>query len=259
MTYLFDSDFKAAGNTWGKRKGNIKGVCIHHAAATHINLTPTFLANGTSAHYGVAPEHIRQFLDDEMSAWATGNDDGNWNWISIECVNSHVGGEWPVSNATIHTLCEFLANKADEWGIEEYRVGVNLKGHRDFSATYCPGVLYVALPEIARRANAIMKGEDDMTYDDVYKAASAAIWDNRGNIADAVFDKPMEGKSAYWTLQAGAEAAWNANQALHNVDPTGRCDMPPLEQLRYMAEKQAKQQEQLDHIEAMILSLVEDK
>lgn len=268
MTYRVSSDFGANKNSYGWRsRSKPKGVCIHHAAGTTIDMVPTFKKASTSAHYGIEPGHVRQFVEDGKSVWATGSNDGNLNWISIECVNSAVGGTWPVAEGTVDTLCEFLADKAKEWGITEYKAGVNLKGHRDFSATFCPGVLYARLPEIAARANDLIASKnkpkewDEMaTKDEVkamcYEAAKAAVWDMRGHVADAVFEKPIEGKQAYWMLKHGTDAAWAANEALSVKDPTGRTEMPVLEQVRYMAEKQANMQLQLNHIEEMLESLM---
>ena len=81
--------------------------------------------------------------------------------IHIECVNSSVGGDWPVAEGTVDTLVEFLANKMRERGETKLVVGSNLYGHRDFYATYCPGVLYARLGEIAERVNARLNGDDD--------------------------------------------------------------------------------------------------
>lgn len=155
MSYYYDTDYSASGNT-NHIQADGSGFCIHHAAGTSINMAGTFLANGTSAHYGVEPGHVRQFLDDADNAWAAGDTWANNHLIHIECVNSAVGGDWPVADGTVDTLVELLADKCREHGYTRLDVGQTLFGHRDFYATYCPGVLYDRLGEIADRVNAIL-------------------------------------------------------------------------------------------------------
>lgn len=158
MGYTTDADWSASGNTNGNM-GDKVGFCLHHAAGTSINMAGTFLANGTSAHYGVEPGHVRQFLDDNNNAWAAGHTWANNSLIHIECVNS--GGDaqgWPVADGTVDTLVEFLADKCREHGFGELVIGQNLYGHRDFYATFCPGVLYNRLGEITSRVNAQLAG-----------------------------------------------------------------------------------------------------
>ncbi|WP_225748970.1 N-acetylmuramoyl-L-alanine amidase [Paraeggerthella sp. Marseille-Q4926] len=157
MAYVMDEDYRAAGNT-NHISAEGRGFCIHHAAGTSIDMAPTFLANGTSAHYGVEPGHVRRFLPDEDNAWAAGDSWANAHLVHIECVNSSAGGDWPVAEGTVDTLVEFLADKCRELGYARLDVGETLYGHRDFYATFCPGALYGRLGEIADRVNALLSG-----------------------------------------------------------------------------------------------------
>ena len=169
MGYSFDEDYSAAGNSNGTY--DKCGVCIHHAAGCSIDMTPSFLNNGTSATYGVEPGHVRQFLDENAQAWAAGDEWANNYLIHIENVNSAGDSEgWPVAEETIDTLIELLADIANRQGWGEYVVGENLYGHKDFYATFCPGVLYDRLQEIAERTNARLRGEseDDVSAEDVW-------------------------------------------------------------------------------------------
>lgn len=161
MAYRIDADWRASGNTNGPMGAKL-GICIHHAAGTSIDMAGTFIRNGTSAHYGVEPGHVRQFVADCDNAWAAGHQWANNRLIHIECVNSAAGGSWPVAEATVDTLVEFLSDKCREYGWARLTVGENLFGHRDFSATYCPGVLYARLGEIADRVNNIIEEGEDM-------------------------------------------------------------------------------------------------
>ncbi len=168
MGYTTDTWLSPNTNGGGYSKA---GVCIHHAAGTDFDgIGRTFqdTARQTSAHYGVEPGHVCQYLADDCNAWACSNTWANNNLISIECLNSGGDAEgWPVAEETIDTLVEWLADKSREHGFGHYVVGENLFGHKDFYATFCPGVLYDRLGEIAQRANAIIDGEDeDMIRDE---------------------------------------------------------------------------------------------
>lgn len=171
MAYTLDSDWEAANNTTGYR-GTPQGFCIHHSAGMTLDMVPTFLANQTSAHYGIKGHQVRQFVSDAQGAWATGNTWANTWLLHIECANSAGEPDWPVAEETVDTLVEFLAGKCREHGIGGLAVGGNLFGHRDFYNTFCPGVLYERLGEIADRVNALLdsgaESEDDVSAQDVW-------------------------------------------------------------------------------------------
>lgn len=171
MAYTLDSDWEAANNTTGYR-GAPQGFCIHHSAGMTLDMVPTFLANQTSAHYGIRLDKVRQFVPDAYGAWATGDTWANTRLLHVECVNSAGEPDWPVAEETVDTLVEFLAGKCREHGIGRLAVGDNLFGHRDFYNTFCPGVLYGRLGEIADRVNALLdsgaESEDDVSAQDVW-------------------------------------------------------------------------------------------
>ena len=169
--YTIDVDWSAVRNTTGYR-GTPDGFCIHHSAGTTLNMIPAFLANSTSAHYGIKLDEVRQFLLDSYGAWAAGDSWANTRLLHIECVNSDGAPDWPVAEETIDTLVEFLADKCHEHNVAPLVVGQNLFGHRDFYNTFCPGVLYERLDEIADRVNALLdsgvESEDDVSAQDVW-------------------------------------------------------------------------------------------
>lgn len=184
MGYDLDADWRASGNTNGNM-GSKEGFCIHHAAGTSIDMAGTFLARGTSAHYGVEPGHVRQFVEDRNNAWAAGHQWANNRLIHVECVNSAAGGGWPVAEATVDTLVEFLADKCREFGWSGLTVGENLFGHRDFYSTECPGVLYDRLGEIARRVNEAINEEGEEEMDAETKAKIDYIYNELARTDDA--------------------------------------------------------------------------
>lgn len=209
MSYTYDTWWSPNTNGGGYAK---EGVCIHHAATTDFDgIGRTFqdTARQTSAHYGVEPGHVCQYLDDGCNAWATSTAYGNNSFISVECVNS--GGEaegWPVAEETIDTLVEWLADKSREHGFGHYVVGQNLRGHKDFSATFCPGVLYDRLEEIAERANAIIDGEDeDMIRDEDI----ARIWAYH-------YDGDSDGWDCYTKLREAAKHTQYHESAVEGGD-----------------------------------------
>ncbi len=211
MAYEIDADWGAAGNTNGSRGGGPAGFCIHHAAGCSIDMVPAFLANGTSAHYGVGPGHVRQFLEDDKMAWAAGHSWANWNLLHVECVNSAGEPDWPVAEETVDTLVEFLADKCREHGIGRLAVGENLFGHRDFYGTFCPGALYDRLDEIANRVNARLNGEeDDMpTAQEIARAVWEYDYDEGmpgGNCFEAVKWTARHAQKLASTDASGAEA-----------------------------------------------------
>lgn len=138
MAYTLDSWWSPNFNSANYKK---TGFTIHHAATTDFSgIGRTFqnTARQASAHYGVEPGHVQQYVADKDVAWHAGNSWANSYTIGIECVNS--GGEaqgWPVAEETVNTLVEFMADKCREHGISELKVGSNLFGHKDFSATFC--------------------------------------------------------------------------------------------------------------------------
>ena len=199
------------------------GFTIHHAATTDfggVGRTFQSPARQASAHYGVEPGHVQQYVEDPYVAWHAGDSWANAHTIGIECVNS--GGEaqgWPVAEGTVDTLVEFLADKCRELDIEGLSVGENLWGHKDFSATFCPGVLYPRLGEIADRVNAILNGEEDDMFTE----------DDRAMMADI-------------------------KQKLYDdSDPTGR-DKPGdiAFKVKWMAAKQEEMQADIDEIKAAL-------
>lgn len=209
MSYTYDTWWSPNTNGGGYSK---VGVCIHHAAGTDFDgIGRTFqdTARQTSAHYGVMPGHICQYLDDDCNAWACSDSWANNHLISIECLNSGGADEgWPVAEETIDTLVEWLADKSREHGFGHYVVGDNLFGHKDFYATFCPGVLYDRLDEIANRANALLDGaesEDDVSAEDVWN------FDQNGTLMRDRIQGTDE--AANGALREASEAKTAANDA----------------------------------------------
>lgn len=236
--YELDADWRAAGNTTGARGGGPAGFCIHHAAGTSLDMAPTFLANGTSAHYGIKGNKVVQFVEDCNGAWAAGDRWANASLLHVECVNSAGAPDWPVAEDTVDTLVEFLADKCREHGIERLEVGKTLFGHRDFYNTFCPGVLYARLGEIAERVNDNLEGED-MDPQEIAQAVWSYCY--KGSMPGGNCYNALEWISKHTTMLADTDAAGAEAEMGEHVD-TG-ATMP--ERLAYMEARQMKMERML--------------
>ena len=152
--------------TVGRGGYNVNGIVIHHAVTTNINIIGQVFSQpgrGGSAHYGVGGNEVHQYVDEVNTAWHCSNYWGNQNTIGIECVNSALGGDYPVADDTLETVIRLVADIAARYGLGRLYVNPaedcpKLSGHRDWygASTYCPGdYLYCRLQYIADRANDI--------------------------------------------------------------------------------------------------------
>ena len=149
----------------GRGGYGINGIVIHHAVCLNIAAMDSVFqrANyGGSAHYGIWGNDIHQYVDENDTAWHCGNYWGNQNTIGIECVNSALGGDYPVADDTLETLIRLVADIAKRYNLGRLYINPSedcpkLSGHRDWPfPTACPGdYLYARLQYIADRANDI--------------------------------------------------------------------------------------------------------
>lgn len=148
------------GNYTNGRQGNrIQKVTLHHMAArwTARRCGESFQAVGRqgSSHYGIGYDgEIAQYVSEDDTAWADGNWNSNLMSISIECANSSIGGDWPVSDATLRSLARLLADISRRNGLGSYVKGKNLTWHQMYSATACPGPYMLSrMDDIVAMAN----------------------------------------------------------------------------------------------------------
>lgn len=152
--------------TYGRGGYRVNGIVIHHAVTTDINVIGTVFSQPGrygSAHYGVGGNQVHQYVDENDTAYHCSNWWGNQNTIGIECVNSSLGGDYPVADDTLETVIRLVADIANRYGLGRLYVNPSedcpkLSGHRDWqgAATYCPGdYLYARLQYICDRANDI--------------------------------------------------------------------------------------------------------
>lgn len=183
---------------------NPRGVAIHYPG-----VTGTMRGLNHDQHRGLLRQwqamHMNRGSNDleygslicPCGVWMEGRTEFD-NWFV------RVGSNGTSAANTTHTSVQLLIGTADritdqeiDWlaeAVAELRRhgwGPEVKGHRDFYATACPGdSIYNALPEIRRRADRDDQ-EDDVTPEDIEK------------IADAAAKKVLRGLE--WPHKSGAE------------------------------------------------------
>ena len=157
MSYSLRKNPASPSNFTPGRTAKINKIVIHHAATTNFDgIGSTFknAAYGVSAHYGVGRNNnVDQYVDEKDTAWHAGNWDANCTSIGIENVNKTGAPNWEIDDKTFNTLVELVRDIAKRNGLGKLEVGKNLFGHKDFSATACPGKLYSMLKKLADKAN----------------------------------------------------------------------------------------------------------
>ena len=126
------------------RSAVISRITYHHMAGrlTAKQCGDIFAraGRGGSAHYGIGYNgEIMQYVDEGDTAWSDGNWSSNQRTVSIETSNSALGGEWPVSDASLKSLIKLIADIAKRNNLGKLTLGKNLFYHSMLSATQCPG------------------------------------------------------------------------------------------------------------------------
>lgn len=141
-TYTDITSHKSKGR--GGKK--IDKIFLHHMAG---NLTVkqcgnVFKTREASAHYGVNGKNIGCYVDESDTAWHCGNYKYNQRSIGIELANDQgASGKWHVSNNTIETAIQLIADICKRNGIKRLNYTGDLKGnlcmHCWVASTACPG------------------------------------------------------------------------------------------------------------------------
>lgn len=143
MSYTL-TQWWSPNKTTGRGGHSINKIVLHHAATTNFDgIGATFQNTSlqTSAHYGVGPGKVCQYVDINDTAYHAGVWSVNQESIGIEHVNSSGSPNWDISDETIQTGGELLANVAKQLGWNHLAIGENVFFHSDFKSTYCPGKL----------------------------------------------------------------------------------------------------------------------
>ena len=126
---------------YSSRSGvKVSRIILHHWAGVYGGDTRLTNPNqAVSANYIVYSDgRIVGQVPEEYRAWTSGGWDYDAPSITIECQNSSVGGDWPVSAAAFNALIRLYADIASRYGFNK-NSPATLRGHREFVATACPG------------------------------------------------------------------------------------------------------------------------
>lgn len=169
--------------TKGRDGRHIEMITIHHMACIYSAEQCGKSFQGTkkaSSHYGVGVYgEIGQYVDECNTAWANANWDSNCKAVTIETSNDEVGGEWHVSDTTLHSLIKLVADIAKRNNLGKLVRGKNLTWHSMYAATACPGkYLLSKIDYIIAEANKINeyeepKKEEEFEVAKVYKNGSS--------------------------------------------------------------------------------------
>lgn len=157
---------KLSPNKTSPRNHKIDKITIHHTAGVLnlVTLGGIFVkpSRKASSNYGIGNDgKIGQFVDEKNRAWTSSSGLNDHRAITIEVSNSAVGGEWPVSMASYHSLILLCVDICKRNGIKKLiytgDATGNLTEHRYFAATLCPGpYLHNRMGQIANDVNAIL-------------------------------------------------------------------------------------------------------
>lgn len=242
---------------------------------------------GASAHYVIGYDgQIGQSVDEANRAWTTGGNlsangytgatmDHYAVTIEVACDSFH---PYAITPAAYDALIRLMADIAQRNGIQELRwkadkslVGKpdqqNVLVHRWFANKACPGdYIYNHLGDIVAQANKILRGDDEMTEEEVKKIVKETVAvEVKAAVKTAVLEamneanpvyKDLKDVPAYWQdaakslLDAGAvnggtpaevnatdlnlraetlKAAVVAVQYVHAMLPGGRGEEPPTD------------------------------
>lgn len=151
----------------GKNRGsdpNKKRIIVHHWAGTSGGDTALMKPKGQNSRGDVSASYILYSdgrlvgqVSEEFSPWTTGSAD--WGSVTVETQNAKGAPNWDIDARAKEKLAQLMADLSDRYGWGELRLGTNVRMHREFNATACPGPDMVAsLPSIVARANQLRKG-----------------------------------------------------------------------------------------------------
>lgn len=165
----------------------ITGITIHHwgVEGQRYENVANFLSRrggNTSAHFVVEAGRAACLVSPEHAAWHAGSAAGNATTIGIECRPE-------MSDADFQSLVELVVYLEGIYG------DMKIYGHKDWSATACPGKYYNKLGTLIERVNAAKAG------------ASASAQARPATTSSMVM--PVEGFRITQAFNAGASLATN--------------------------------------------------
>lgn len=163
---LIDGTLLSPNKTVMTNKVNRK-IVIHHMAGVlsakrcgEIFQNPSRKA---SSNYGIGKDgEIFLYVNEWERSWCSSSREVDSQAITIECSNSMVGGNWPVSEKVYDKLIELCVDICKRNGIKELTWTGDKNGtlvcHYMFAATSCPGpFLKSKMSEIAKEVTKRLK------------------------------------------------------------------------------------------------------
>lgn len=181
--------------TPGRCGRRIEFVGIHHTAAVGLTVRGCYgvwQARPASAHYLVQSDGvIGQLVRDRDTAWALGDFDANCRSVNIEHADNGAN-PWTVSEACLDSGAHLVAALCHAYGLGRPVWGRNVRPHKAFAATACPGEL------AGSQRDAYMARAQH--YYDLMAAGSAA--DTEDEVTDQDIEKIAQ---RVWGIQQGRE------------------------------------------------------
>lgn len=157
-------------NKYSNRNGQpiVRVIPHHHAAVSFAGYNRLVDPNQqASANYIILTDgRIFGQVPEEFRAWTSGSFEADAPSITYEIQNSGVAvngndndpNSWPISSAAYNSAVKLTADIANryKWGAVSHG---NVRGHREFSSTACPGgYVWNRLSALRSAANAMVNG-----------------------------------------------------------------------------------------------------
>lgn len=196
---------------YNPRKGSIEGITIHHNAAVSTVAQLLQYANTTdrsmSFNYCICDNDVGMDVEEKNRAWTSSNAANDHRCVTIEVCNSSAGGDWPISDASMHTLILLCADICKRNGIPKLYYDGTTKGtltrHEMFASTGCPG------PYIKKHTEYIC--------DEVNKLINANASDEKPEMNPSAQPKPVNYKT--YEVLVPLKGYYTASNAVASKNP----------------------------------------
>lgn len=139
-----------------------------------------------SAHYVVSGKRVACLISPDRAAWHSGSTLGNGSSIGIEI-------DPRLPEGTLETVAELCADLERHYGELKHF------GHKDWSATMCPGVIYDRIGWIINRTNEILAGN----HKPARISTTPSIPANNDRPAVPAVTTAPDQAGPYWTVERG--------------------------------------------------------
>lgn len=130
--------------TPGRAGHTVEMVVMHHNAGilTVDDCWQAWQTRESSAHYQVETSgRVGQLVYDRDTAWHAGDWEANTRSIGIEVANCGGAPAWPISDKAVASAARLAAAICKKYQLGEPAAGKNIRFHKDFYPTACPGQL----------------------------------------------------------------------------------------------------------------------